>query len=106
MGGGASGPREPVRVTSWNARSLVTHDTGVGRPTPATAHSTSMSGMLGGATGASVRTRGASAWERRHTAATVVVDLVAVVLVVVLGQVLGLGSTIPRFGDVSPGVGV
>ncbi len=44
-------------------------------------------------------------WESRYVASVIVTDTVAVVLVVVLGYVLGLGSYVPQFG-VSPGVGI
>lgn len=45
-------------------------------------------------------------WEARYRAATIATDCIAIVIVVVLGYVLGLGSHVPQFGDVSPGAGV
>ncbi len=44
-------------------------------------------------------------WESGYLAATVVCDTIAVVISVVVGDELGLGSHVPGFGDVSPGVG-
>jgi len=54
-----------------------------------------------GGAGVPRRTR----WESQYVAAVVIADLVAVVAVVLLGYVLGLGSYVPQFG-VSPGVGI
>ena len=45
-------------------------------------------------------------WQRRYAIATILSDLLAVVLIVVLGNLLGLGKNLPQFGDVAPGVGV
>ena len=45
-------------------------------------------------------------WESRYTAVTVAADLCAITIMVVVGHVLGFGTSIPQFGDVSPGVGV
>ena len=49
---------------------------------------------------------GGSRWERRYRAAAVLLDVLAIILVVVIGDLLGLGDNIPEFGDVAPGVGV
>jgi exopolysaccharide biosynthesis polyprenyl glycosylphosphotransferase len=53
-----------------------------------------------------VKRSGTGRWERRYRAATVLLDILAITLVVAVGGLLGLGSRIPRFGDVSPGVGI
>jgi multisubunit Na+/H+ antiporter MnhB subunit len=45
-------------------------------------------------------------WEKRYVAAAVVTDVVAVAISVVLGYDLGLGSEVPQFGYVAPGVGI
>ncbi|WP_300016023.1 sugar transferase [Pseudonocardia sp.] len=45
-------------------------------------------------------------WQTRYTVATIANDVVAVLVSVLLGYRLGLGSVIPQFGDVAPGVGV
>jgi exopolysaccharide biosynthesis polyprenyl glycosylphosphotransferase len=47
-----------------------------------------------------------SRWGRRFRAATIVCDLVAITIAVLVGHQLGLGTNVPEFGDVSPGVGV
>ena len=45
-------------------------------------------------------------WETLYTAAVVLSDLVAITVAVLVGYRLGLGSWIPQFGDVAPGVGI
>jgi len=45
-------------------------------------------------------------WESRYAATTVAMDLLAVTIMVVVGHMLGLGTNVPRFGDISPGVGL
>ena len=45
-------------------------------------------------------------WESRYAVATVAADLVAITIMIVVGYVLGLGSYVPQFGEVSPGVGI
>jgi exopolysaccharide biosynthesis polyprenyl glycosylphosphotransferase len=45
-------------------------------------------------------------WEVRFRVAAVTTDCVAIVISVVVGYVLGLGSHVPEFGDVAPGVGI
>jgi exopolysaccharide biosynthesis polyprenyl glycosylphosphotransferase len=45
-------------------------------------------------------------WERRYLLATVTVDVVAITIAVLVGYELGLGTHVPQFGDVSPGVGI
>jgi exopolysaccharide biosynthesis polyprenyl glycosylphosphotransferase len=49
---------------------------------------------------------GVQPWEIRLRTAAVVSDLLAVTVAVLVGVALGYGSTIPAFGDVSPGVGI
>ncbi len=46
-------------------------------------------------------------WERRYAWAVAAVDLSAVLAVVAVGHVLGLGNYAPRFGGtISPGLGL
>jgi len=45
-------------------------------------------------------------WEMRFRGAAVATDLSAVTIAVLVGLTLGLGTHIPEFGDVSPGVGI
>ena len=45
-------------------------------------------------------------WESRLAVATAGADLLAITIMVLLGSLLGLGTTVPQFGEVSPGVGV
>jgi exopolysaccharide biosynthesis polyprenyl glycosylphosphotransferase len=45
-------------------------------------------------------------WESRYTVVTVAVDLAAIAVSVVVGYLLGLGASVPQFGDVAPGVGL
>ena len=45
-------------------------------------------------------------WETRYAAATITSDVLAITVAVVLGYLLGLGSFVPLFGNVAPGVGV
>jgi exopolysaccharide biosynthesis polyprenyl glycosylphosphotransferase len=45
-------------------------------------------------------------WETRYRALVITADLLSITVVVVLGNVLGYGTTIPWLGDVSPGVGI
>ncbi|WP_253258645.1 sugar transferase [Pseudonocardia sp. N23] len=45
-------------------------------------------------------------WERHYVAAVVGNDLVVLVVAVVVGHLLGYGTTVPRLGEVSPLVGI
>lgn len=45
-------------------------------------------------------------WESRYAAATTGTDLVAITIMVLVGYALGLGTYVPQFGEVSPGVGI
>jgi exopolysaccharide biosynthesis polyprenyl glycosylphosphotransferase len=45
-------------------------------------------------------------WEKRYVAAAVVADVVAIAISVFIGYELGLGSHVPEFGNVAPGVGI
>jgi exopolysaccharide biosynthesis polyprenyl glycosylphosphotransferase len=45
-------------------------------------------------------------WESRYAAATVATDVLAITIMVLLGYQLGLGTSVPQFGDISPGVGI
>ena len=49
---------------------------------------------------------GRHGWQKRHLLATVLSDTASVIAVVVLGYMLGLGTTVPWLGNISPGVGV
>jgi exopolysaccharide biosynthesis polyprenyl glycosylphosphotransferase len=45
-------------------------------------------------------------WESRYRAATIATDLLAITIIVVIGHVLGFGTYVPQFGNISPGVGI
>lgn len=45
-------------------------------------------------------------WETRYMAAAITLDCLAIAISVFVGYELGLGSHVPEFGDVSPGVGI
>ena len=63
---------------------------------------------VGGArsTNRSVASANRSAWETHYVGAAVAVDVGSIGVAVLVGYLLGLGSRVPQFGDVSPGVGV
>ena len=45
-------------------------------------------------------------WETRYTAAVITSDVGSIVVMVVIGNALGLGSVVPQFGNVAAGVGI
>lgn len=61
-------------------------------------------GLTGAGTGRVLP--GRERWETRYVAATVVVDISCILIMITIGHVLQLGSTVPWIGEVSSGVGV
>lgn len=45
-------------------------------------------------------------WESRYAKATIATDLLAITIMVLIGYQLGLGTWVPQFGEISPGVGI
>ena len=45
-------------------------------------------------------------WESRYAAAAFATDCIAITIMVLVGYQLGLGTYVPQFGDISPGVGI
>ena len=45
-------------------------------------------------------------WESRYATATIATDVVAITIMVLAGYQLGLGTSVPQFGNISPGVGI